>query len=179
MNLDFKKLRIHFAGVTTLCVCLAVTYGFGIRPVLKSQEQHQQAVVEADHLQNQLPVLESEIVVLREQIASKRSALQTRYSIQTPSGRPLLGTVSTLLSQRRIALSNLREEGQKPNGELTIVLHASSNYEDMLHFVNDLRKLDCPARISNLHLTPIDELGDRCTAKITVRFFPVIPLPAA
>lgn len=179
MKLSIKNLSIHLAGLAILGVCLVLAYGFGLRPVVLSQEKHQQAFMELEHLQQLLPTLNSQIVELQQKIAVKERQLQERYSIKTQVGQPLLSTVSALLAKRQISLSNLREENLQANGELMLVLHASSKYQDMIRFVDDLRKLDCPARITTLLLTPSDELGERCTAKITVHFLPVIPQPTA
>ena len=179
MNFTIRNLSIHLGGIALLGVCLAAGHRFGLHPVLVAQAHHQQAVADLDHLRQLLPTLEEQQVVLRRQIEVKEMLLQERYPIKTQTGQPLLSTVSALLSNRQITLSNLREENQQPNGELTLVFHASSKYQDMVRFVDDLRKLNCPARVTNLLLTPSDEQGEGCTAKITVRFSPVVQQPAA
>lgn len=179
MNSTIGNLSIHLGSMALLGVCLAAGHGFGLRTVLIAQAQHQQAVSDVDHLRQLLPTLKEQLLVLQRQIEIKERLLQARYPIITETGQPLLSTVSALLSNHQITLSNLREENHQPNGELTLVLHASSKYQDMIHFVDDLRKLNCPARVTNLLLTPSDEQGERCSAKISVRFSPIVQQPAA
>lgn len=177
MTVNLKSMQVHLAGIASLGVCLLSTYGFGIRPVLQAQEQLQQIIMDAEHLQRLLPSLERDTDSLKVQLASQVKKLQERYPIVTQPGQPLLGIVSKLLAERHIDLVNLREDTHTTAGQRTLVLQANSGYEDMLTFVSDLRKLDCPARISHFKITPLDEQGLRCSATLTVHFSPIVPLP--
>ncbi len=172
MNVSFKKMQVHLAGVSVVIVCASTAYVFGVRPALQAKEQLQQTIVEVEHLRGLAPVLEGEVAALTSGIEAKTKSIQASYPIETQSGQPLIGTVSKLLSARDIELNNLREESDKATGEVTLVLQASSEYANMLHFLSDLRRLDCPGRISGLTLTPLDPLGQRCSARITVKFYP-------
>lgn len=178
MNINLEKLQIHFLGIGGLAFCLVCAYGFGVRPVLQTQERLQTTVAEAEQLQRVLPALQTQIENLNAQITARSEQLRERYSIVTQSNQPLLGIVSKLLTDRQIDLVNLREEAQSSAGQRTVVLQLSSDYADMVTFVNDLRKLDCPAKVSHLRLTPLDELGERCSATLTVHFSPLVPFPS-
>lgn len=140
-------------------------------------ETQRESAAEVAHLLELVPTLEHELAELKETISTHQSELRQRYPIATQADQPLLGTLAQMLASHHISLNNLREETHPTDATVTIVLHTASNYSDMLRFIYDLRQLDRPARITQLSLAPTVPQGERCTAKITVRFFPAMRLP--
>jgi hypothetical protein len=177
INTKIQKLKIHLLGLLSLGACLACGYAFGLRPVWQVLEAQRQTAVEVTHLLELVPSLEQELAQLKTTISAQQSELRQRYPISIHPDQPLLGTLAQMLASRHISLINLREEAHPSDASVTIVLQTSSDYADMIHFIHDLRQLDRPARITQLSLAPTDPLGERCTAKITVRFSPAINLP--
>lgn len=175
MRNSFNHIRIHTLGLGGLCACLASVYFFGLRPVWQAQQELQAIASEGDNLQSLLPAMETELATLKEQVAAKRQSLATSYSIAIPEGQPWVGVITHLLQERQIELASLREEPLTGDEGTTIRLQINGNYQDLLGLVDDLRRLDSPARINSIQLTPQDESGSHCTALVSVRFFPRQP----
>lgn len=179
MNPNLKAIQIHLFGICAVVLCLSCAYVFGVRPVLNAHEQLQQVAIEGEQLQAALPKLETQLVELSEKIAAKKQAIRDNYAIKTYIEQPLIGIVSQLLSNRHMELSNLREESMLSTGDITIALQITGDYLDMVNFLADIQRLDRPARISALTLTPMDELGQRFSSRVSIVFSPPIALPIA
>ncbi len=172
MNNSFNHFQIHALGLCGLCLCLVAGYYLGLRPVWQAQQQLQAIASEGDNLQSLRPSMELELASLTEHIAAKRQLLAEKYSIATADDQPWVGIVTQLLQQRHVELGSLREEPQGSEGGATIMLQITGTYVDLLGLIDDLRRLDRPARISSLNLSPQDERGENCSALVSVRFFP-------
>ncbi len=177
MNINFKKLQIHTLGLASVCLCLGSGFLWGIRPSVQARVRLQQTIDEVEHTKTLVPKLETKIEELSVAIEAKRKQILKSYPIKTHSQEPLIGTVSNLLTQHQIDLSSLREEANESTQVATMTLQATGNYERVLHFISDLRKLDRPTSIAAFSLKPVDALGQTCSIRITVHFARTAYLP--
>lgn len=169
MNDHLKTMRIHLIGLCVLAVYLLGSYFAALRPVAIADQRLEQIAHEGEWLQNILPQLEQEVAELQHQLQDKRSLLSDKYSIATPSGRPLIGIATELLQRHQIALVNLRETSSAA-GDVSLALQVTAAYEDLIRFLKDLTQLDRPVRILSLSLTPEDDQAARFRVAFTLKF---------
>ena len=169
MNDHFKTMRIHLIGTSVLAVYVLSIYFAGLRPVVIADQQLQQIASEGDWLQGMLPQMEQELAELQHQLQDKRSLLAEKYSVATPSDRPLIGLATELLQRHHIALVNLRETSNA-DGSASLALQVTAGYKNLIHLLYDLSRLDRPVRILSLSLAPEDDQAARFRAAVTLKF---------
>lgn len=174
MNENLKTMRIHAIGISVLGVCLLGSYFAGLRPVVIADQRLQQIAHEGEWLQAILPQMEREIAELTQQLQDKRSALAAKYSITTPGNSPLIGVATELLQRHQIALVNLRETATA-DGDVNLAIQVTATYDDLIRFLEDLSRLDRPARILSLSLAPEDDQAMRFNVALTLEF-PAAPV---
>lgn len=169
MNAHLKTMQIHVIGVSVLAVYLLGGYFAGLRPMMLADQRLQQIAMEGEWLQNMLPQLEQEIAQLTRQVHDKRNELATKYSVVTANNSPLIGVATELLQQHQIALVNLRETANS-SGDVSLDMQITASYEGLLHFLDDLGRLDRPVHIGSLNLVPQDDQANGFRVTITLKF---------
>ena len=172
MGSPTKTTPIHVAAVACLLLSAMATYLFSYRPVVRSRAELAAALEEQTRLNQQSADMRRDTVRLTASIQETQGRLAARYNLGTLADQPLLETVSELLNERAIELVNLRSQRMPDLGREVIDLQIKGRYPMLVRLLADLRRLDRPAHIQALQLTPSDETGEVCNAQMKVEFSP-------
>lgn len=169
-----KSIPINILGTSAIAVLLLAAYIVGVRPLMQSRARLQEVRQETEYLATQSVLLTEKNGQLRQEIADKQGALESRYtSIDVPK-RPMIEIMSRLLTKHKLELSNLRKSDRLAEKSLRINLQVEGQYSDFMRFLHDLTRMSIPARVVTMQVSSREPGLDaeKCSGSLQIDFFP-------
>lgn len=167
-----KSLHINLIGFSLIGVMALCVYAVGVVPMQRTGRELELARAETHALALGVDQNTADNQIVEARIASVHQRLIERFALATEPGQPIIQTLSKLMQNHQLNLTNLREETHGPNSGIRVDIQVEGSYEDMMRFLHDLGRLDVPARIAALKITPHNGKQQACGGQFRVDFFP-------